>query len=232
MVVIPLYIATPSPPAPMKEAMPASATVMVTMLRIPDIITGMARGSFILISACIWVLPIPRAASKMSGFTFIIPVWVFLTMGRSAYTVKAMTAVAFPTPENGIRKPSMDMDGIVYKKFITPKAGLADFSNSLISIPIRPPANMAMKMAIRDISICSTRRSAKKRLFSISIFHVSCSIFIHPFFLASFYCSRRTVFTAKSAVQAMSLLYSVRAALFDTFLRAGTSASSTLYAVF
>lgn len=47
-VVIPRYIATPSSPAPIKEAIPASAIVIVTMLRIPDMITGMASGSLIL----------------------------------------------------------------------------------------------------------------------------------------------------------------------------------------
>ena len=67
-------MATPRPPAPMKEAIPARAMVIVTMLRIPDIITGMARGS--LIRKRIWsrVLPIPLAASRMAGSILEIPV--------------------------------------------------------------------------------------------------------------------------------------------------------------
>ena len=47
---------------------------MVTMLRIPDIITGIARGRRILNKICIRVLPIPFAASKIAGSTFVIPV--------------------------------------------------------------------------------------------------------------------------------------------------------------
>ena len=48
-------------------------------------------------------------------------------MGRSAYIVKAIIAVAFPIPEKGIKNPSIDIDGIVYKKFITPKVSFALF---------------------------------------------------------------------------------------------------------
>ena len=61
------------------------------------------------------------------------------TIGSSAYTVSAMTAVALPTPEKGIRKPSMEMDGMVYRKFITASVGLAERRNSLISTPAAPP---------------------------------------------------------------------------------------------
>ena len=99
--------------------------VIVTMLRIPDMITGIARGSLILKRICILVLPIPFAASRIAGSTLTIPVCVFLTIGSRAYTVRAMTAVAFPTPENGIRNPSMEIDGIVYRKLMTASAGFA-----------------------------------------------------------------------------------------------------------
>ena len=76
-------------------------------------ITGIASGSLIFQSTWNRVLPIPFAASRMAGSMLDIPVWVFRTMGSSAYTVKAMTAVAFPTPEKGIRNPSIEMEGIV-----------------------------------------------------------------------------------------------------------------------
>ena len=68
----------------MNEAIPASAMVMVTMLRMPDRITGMASGSLILNRICIRVLPIPFAASRMAGDTFAMPVCVLRTIGRSA----------------------------------------------------------------------------------------------------------------------------------------------------
>ena len=106
----------------MNEAIPARAIVIVTILRIPDKITGIASGSFILKRICILVLPIPFAASKIARSTFAIPVWVFLTIGK-----RAITAVAFPTPEKGIKKPSLEIDGIVYKKFIIPKVSFAVF---------------------------------------------------------------------------------------------------------
>ena len=58
----------------MKLAMPARAMVMVTMLRMPLIMTGMARGSLILHSTCHLVEPMPRAASSMAGLTLVMPV--------------------------------------------------------------------------------------------------------------------------------------------------------------
>ena len=45
---------------------------------------------------CLSVLPIPFAASSIAGSTLLIPVYVFLTIGRSEYIVSAMIAVAFP----------------------------------------------------------------------------------------------------------------------------------------
>lgn len=97
----------------MNEAIPASAIVIVTMLRTPDMITGSARGSLILRRICVLVLPIPFAASRIAGSTLDIPVCVFCTIGSRAYTVSAITAVAFPTPENGIMNPSIEIEGIV-----------------------------------------------------------------------------------------------------------------------
>ena len=58
--------------------------VIVTMLRIPDMITGMASGIRIFTRICSLVLPIPFAASRIAGSTFEIPVCVLRTMGRSA----------------------------------------------------------------------------------------------------------------------------------------------------
>ena len=71
-------------------------------------------------------------------------------------------AVALPTPEKGIKKPSIEMDGIVYKKLITPSAGLAAFGNSLIRIPTSPPNSMAIKIETNAISKCSSNNSQKR----------------------------------------------------------------------
>lgn len=44
LVVIPLQIATPSPPAPIKDAIPPKAIVITTIVLNPANITGIARG--------------------------------------------------------------------------------------------------------------------------------------------------------------------------------------------
>ena len=46
----------------------------ISMLRMPDIITGMDRGNLILKRICIRVLPMPFAASRIAGSTLLIPV--------------------------------------------------------------------------------------------------------------------------------------------------------------
>ena len=165
----------------MNEAIPASAMVMVTMLRMPDRMTGMASGSLIRNRICSRVLPMPLAASRIAGSTFVSPVCVLRTMGSRAYTVSAMTAVALPTPENGIRKPSMEMDGMVYRKLISPSVGRADRWNSLIRMPTAPPNTTAIRIATSEISRCSHKSPAKKSQRPASREKISCSIVIHPF---------------------------------------------------
>ena len=144
-------------------------------------ITGIASGSLILKRICMRVLPIPFAASSTAGSRFVIPVCVLRTIGRSAYTVSAMTAVALPTPENGIRNPSIDMEGIVYRKLITPSVGFAAFWNSLINMPARPPMTTAIRMAISEISRCSHNSPAKKSQRSVKSVPISLNIVIPPF---------------------------------------------------
>ena len=101
-------------------------------------------------------------------------------MGSRAYTVRAMTAVALPTPERGIRKPSMEMDGMVYRKFITANVGLAERVNSLISMPATPPMTMAMAMAVSEISRCSQSSPAKKSQRLTSSSNIFAIIGPHP----------------------------------------------------
>ena len=84
LVVIPRYIATPKPPAPIKEAIPANAIVIVTIFLKPDIITGSANGNLILYKICQRVDPTPVAASIILSSILIIPVYVFLTIGNNA----------------------------------------------------------------------------------------------------------------------------------------------------
>ena len=73
-VVMPRKMATPKPPAPMNVAMPASAMVMVAMLRMPLMMTGAASGSSMRYSSWRSVEPMPRAASMMAGSMVVRPV--------------------------------------------------------------------------------------------------------------------------------------------------------------
>ena len=70
------------------------------------------------------------------------------------------------------------MDGIVYKKLITPSAGLAAFGNSLIRIPTSPPNSMAIKIETNAISKCSSNNSQKKSALSVKIDNISFNTFI------------------------------------------------------
>jgi hypothetical protein len=45
-------------------------------------------------SICVSVMPQPRAASLISGFTPISPLYVFLSMGNMAYMVSAVYMVS------------------------------------------------------------------------------------------------------------------------------------------
>jgi len=91
-----------------------------------------------------------------------------------------MTAVAFPIPEKGIKKPSIEIEGIVYRKLITPKVGFAVFRNSLIKIPTMPPNKTAITMASKEISKCSHNKFKKKSFLSIKIAHIFCNIAYFP----------------------------------------------------
>ena len=72
-VVIPRYMATPRPPAPTKEAIPAKAMVMVTMFMMAANITGNANGNCIFHKICRSVLPMARLASIIFGSMVVIP---------------------------------------------------------------------------------------------------------------------------------------------------------------
>jgi hypothetical protein len=110
---IPRQIALPKPPAPMKEAMPPKAMVMTTIVRNPLKIMGRAKGNLMIQSNCQPDVPMPIAASRISGFTSFKPVYVFLTMGSSPYNTMAITALFSPIPEMETRIPNSAMDGMV-----------------------------------------------------------------------------------------------------------------------
>ena len=106
------------------------------------------------------------AASIISLPIPLNPAYVFLTIGNNAYITRAITAVALPIPEKGIKNPSMDMDGIVYKKLITIIVGLTARRYSLSKTPATTPRIIAITLEIKAMPICSHNRPEKKLQFS------------------------------------------------------------------
>ena len=96
-------------------------------------------------------------------------------------TVSKLFFRQMPTPENGIRNPSIDIEGIVYRKLITPSVGFAAFWNPLINMPAKPPMTTAIRMAINEISRCSHNSPAKKSQRSVKSVPISLNIVIPPF---------------------------------------------------
>lgn len=56
----------------------------------------------------------------------------------------------------------MEIEGIVYRKLMTPGVGFAARPYSLIKMPPIPPNTTAIKMAANDISMCFRSRCKKK----------------------------------------------------------------------
>ena len=129
-------------------------------------ITGKAKGNSIYRKRCTRDNPSDVAASIISLSILLNPVYVFLTIGNNAYITRAITAVALPIPEKGIKKPSMDMDGIVYKKLITIMVGLTARRYSLSKIPATNPRIMAIILESKAMPICSHNSPEKKSQFS------------------------------------------------------------------
>ena len=131
-------------------------------------ITEKAKGNSIYRKRCARDNPSDVAASIISLSILLNPVYVFLTIGNNAYITRAITAVALPIPEKGIKNPSMDMDGIVYKKLITIMVGLTARRYSLSKIPATTPRIIAIILESKAMPICSHNRPEKKLQFSTS----------------------------------------------------------------
>ena len=69
--------------------------------------------------------------------------------------LNAMMALVLPIHVTGIRKPSMEMEGIVYRKLMIPSVREEAFRFSAMRIPILTPTMVAKTIAIADICKCS-----------------------------------------------------------------------------
>ena len=110
----------------------------------------------------------PRAASMMAGSMVVRPVYVLRTMGSSAYTVSATTAVRSPMPVTGMRKPNSAMDGMVYTKFTSASTGFAPRRHAAMAMPSDSPMRAASAMDMNEMPICWRSRSKNQARFSTS----------------------------------------------------------------
>ncbi|MNY43070.1 hypothetical protein D3C86_1780040 [compost metagenome] len=81
---IPPKINSPRPPAPTNEAKVATPTLITVAVRIPAIMTGIAKGNCTLNSNCHGFIPIAFPASITLTLTPVMPVYVFRIIGNSA----------------------------------------------------------------------------------------------------------------------------------------------------
>ena len=65
------------------------------------------------------------------------------------------------------------MGGMVYRKLITARVGLAARCHSLIRMPAMPPTTIAIAMGRSDIWMCPSSNPAKKSQHVTSRFQVS-----------------------------------------------------------
>ena len=83
-------------------------------------------------------------------------------MGNKAYRLKAIIALLFPIPVTGIKKPNIEIEGIVYKKLTIPNTIGDVFLFSAINIPKAIPIIVAIIIAIIDICKCSNIKGRRK----------------------------------------------------------------------
>ena len=136
--------------------------VITSIVRIPAIIVGMAKGISIFHKRCILVSPNAIPASHMASSIWLRPVNVFRTIGNKAYITNAIIAVVLPTPDTYNKRPNIDIDGIVYRKLTTTITGTASRLYSYINTPNNPPMMVAITEANTEISICSHNNWRKK----------------------------------------------------------------------
>ena len=96
--------------------------------------------------------------------------YVLLIIGKSAYIIKAISAVVFPTPVIVIKNPNSAIEGIVYSILTVPNINPENFLYSLIIIPRIIPNTLAILIANNEIKICSTVRLRKNLKSSVNNF--------------------------------------------------------------
>ena len=102
----------PSPPALINEAMVAMPIVDTVARRNPVKIAFFDKGSCILKSTCILLIPIPFAASMIEGSTPFKPSMKLRNSRYWLYKIKTIIAVNCPSPVTGINNANKARLGI------------------------------------------------------------------------------------------------------------------------
>ena len=132
----------PRPPAPIKAAKVINPTDVTADILTPDIINGKDTGIFILINVCLFVNPIPLAASNIFSSILVSAVKVFFTIGKREYKTTVVIAGTVPIPSNGISNPNKAIDGTACNVLINPNIGFLRGLIFVISIPKGIPINI------------------------------------------------------------------------------------------
>ena len=159
---------TPSPPAPMAAAIVAVPTLTTVATRTPARITPRASGSSTCVRSSQSVMPIPRPASRTAGSTPAMPVYVFRTIGSSAYTTSATIAVVAPIPPikgSGMRNPNRARLGMVWNTLARPSTGPRHAGRRVSTMPPGTPTTMAIAVELATSDrCCPTRPSTSPEL--------------------------------------------------------------------
>jgi hypothetical protein len=98
-------------------------------VRMPDSITGTARGSSTLSSTDIALMPMPRPASTSRASTLCRPIIVLRRTGRTAYSTRATTAARNSKPSQNASRTMRPIAGAACPKFATARTPPLIFTN-------------------------------------------------------------------------------------------------------
>ena len=155
----PRLINQPRPPAPAKAAMVMVPTAATAEMRMPDMIKGSAMGISMRSSRFHLVMPIPFATSMVLGSMLMMPVYVFLMIGKRAYTMTIRIAGLVPMPTKGTEKASSAIQGMDCMTLAAPMTTWATGLLRVMRMPTGTPIAREIKTASVVIFMCSMNSS-------------------------------------------------------------------------